>query len=319
MIQFFKLIRYKNLLMIIATQFLMRYALFQPLLETKYSSLAVSLDLQLPFIQFVFLVLATVFICAAGYIINDYFDVNADMINKPDKVVIGKHISRRTAMSLHWVLNIVGILLGGIVSYHIGYINFTSIFVLIITLLWLYSTTFSKQPFVGNILVALLVAMVPLIVAIYELIPLNEMYYQVLKHSFLSFERLLFWSLGYAIFAFLLSLIREMVKDVEDLQGDKAYGRNTVPISLGIPIAKIIISLVYLVTIGALFFVFAMHLRSVLSGLYIFVGIVFPLMLSAVLFVKAQSAQEYKRVSSFLKYIMIIGMAYIPFYNFVVL
>ncbi|MDA3882791.1 MAG: geranylgeranylglycerol-phosphate geranylgeranyltransferase [Bacteroidales bacterium] len=319
MMHFLRLIRYKNLLMIIATQFIIRYALFEPLLRHKYSAVGIGLELQLPFLQFVFLVLATVLICASGYIINDYFDVNADMINKPDKVVIGKHISRRVAIALHWVFNIVGIILGGIVSYSIGYINFTAIFVLIITLLWLYSTTFSKQPFVGNIVVALLVAMVPIIVAIYELIPLDAIYHRVLSSMYLSFERMLFWSLGYAFFAFLLSLLREMIKDVEDLLGDKAYGRNTIPISLGIPVAKVIISAVYVISVGALIIVYFVYLRGWYSGLYIFSAIVLPLLVSGILFIRAQSSREYGIVSTMLKIIMIMGMLYIPFFNFFLL
>ena len=313
---FLQLIRYKNLLIIVATQFIMRYGLFYAMLK-QYRIMNVTLELQLPFIQFLFLVLATVFICAAGYIINDYFDVNMDMINKPDSVIVGKHISRRIVMLWHWIFNVIGILLGIIVSVHIGHWNFAFLFVFIASLLWLYSTSFSKQAFVGNIIVALLVAMVPLIVAIYELIPLNYMYHRVLSKMYLSFETLMFWSLGYALFAFLLSLIREMVKDIEDFEGDAAFGRNTIPIVFGIPVAKFIVMAIYIITLGALLFVFIAYLQDIPSGVYMFLGIIIPLGVSAFLFLRAQSSKNYSRVSLLLKGVMLLGLLYIPFKHYV--
>ena len=309
---FLRLIRVKNLLMIVVTQFVVRYGLLYAMLMNDYKVLDVNLSLQLPFVIFLCLVLATVFICASGYIINDYFDVNTDMINKPDKVVIGKHINRRFAMLMHWLFNIVGVILGGIASVYIGHWNFTILFVLIAMMLWLYSVSFSKQAFVGNIVVALLVAMVPLIIAIFELIPLNNMYYYVLKNVFLSFEILLFWSLGYALFAFLLTLIREIVKDIEDLQGDVAYGRTTVPITLGIPAAKFIVSSLIVITVGALLFVFVAYLFELLTGLYLLFGIILPLCVALILFIRAQESKQYYWVSQILKLIMLLGLIYIP-------
>ena len=316
MMHFLQLIRYKNLLMIIATQFIMRYGLFYAMLG-NYKVMNVTLELQLPFIQFLLLVFATVFICASGYIINDYFDVNMDMINKPDKVIVGKHISRRTAMLWHWIFNIVGITFGAIVSIHIGYWNFTILFVLIASLLWLYSTSFSKQAFVGNIIVSLLFALVPLTVDNYEMILLNLMYHSVLSKMYLSSETLMFWSFGYALFAFLLSFIREMVKDVEDFEGDAAFGRNTIPIALGIPVAKFIVSAVYVITLGALIFVFFAYLQEVESGIYVFSGIIIPLFISSLFFIRAKTSKNYSVVSGMLKGIMVLGLLYIPFKHYV--
>jgi len=294
--------------MIIATMLIVRYALLEPMLHNEYRFMDVTLRLQLPLIQFVFLVFATLFLTASGYIINDYFDVNADMVNKPDKVIIGKHISRRLAMLLHWVFNILGVVLGGIVSYHIGFFNFTLIFVFIAGLLWFYSTTFSKEPFIGNILVSILVALVPLIEAVYELIPLNFMYKNILNSLYLSFEQLLFWSLGYSIFAFLVSLVREMVKDIEDLEGDSAYGRNTIPIAYGIKAAKYITTAVFGISIFALIFVNIAFIDQSASQLYIYIGILLPLAVSTFLFIKADSPKQYHLVSTLLKIVMIMGL-----------
>ena len=303
--------------MIIATQLVVRYGLIKPMIENEYRVMDITLELQFPLLQFIFLILATVLICASGYIINDYFDVNSDMVNKPHKVIVGKFISRRTAMTLHWVFNIVGVILGGIASYSVGYLNFTLLFVFIAGLLWFYSTTFSKEPFVGNIIVSLLVAFVPLIVAIYELLPLNFMYKNILNSLFLSFEQLLFWSLGYAIFAFLLSLIREMVKDVEDLEGDAAYGRNTIPIAYGVKIAKYVTTSIFAVTLIALVWVQLAYVQETVSGIFIFAAIILPLLVAGFLFLRADSSKEYHTVSLLLKLIMVMGLIFIPLKNYV--
>lgn len=308
---FLQLIRYKNLAIIVATMFVIRYGLLLPMLQQDYAILQVQLELQFSFFNFILLVLATVSLSASGYIINDYFDVNADMMNKPDKVVIGAHINRRTAMVLHWFLNIVGVVLGGIASFAIGYPHFVMIFIFVAGLLWFYSTSFSKEPLLGNVIVAVLVALVPLIAAIYELLPLNFMYKHILNSMYVSFEGMLFWSLGYSLFAFLLTLVREMVKDIEDLEGDAAYGRNTLPIAFGIVPAKYITASMFIVTIGALLFVLFAYLHTGYAQLYMAVGILLPLVITLVLFVMAQTAQAYHRVSTFLKIIMILGLLYV--------
>ena len=309
--KFLQLIRYKNLLMIIVTMFIVRYGLILPMLKYNYTILQVTLELQLPFIQFVLLVLATVFLSASGYIINDYFDVNADMMNKPDSVIIGKYIHRRIGMALHWIFNILGVICGGIVSFSIGFPQFTMIFIFIAGLLWFYSTAFSKEPFIGNIIIAALVALVPLIAAIYDLLPLNFMYKNILYAKYVSFEGMLFWSLGYSLFAFLITLIREMVKDIEDLEGDAAYGRNTIPIAYGIKTAKYITFSIYVITIIALIFVHIAYLENVFSMLYLYLGIIIPLFISSIFFIRADSAKSFHRVSTFLKFIMIFGLTYI--------
>ena len=125
------------------------------MLVVRYALIGLFMPLQLSFVGFGLLVLATVCISAAGYIINDYFDVNADMMNKPDKVIIGKSINRRNAMIMHWCLNIVGCICGGLVSFGIGRPNFTFVFIFIAGILWFYSTTFSKEPVLGNVVIAL--------------------------------------------------------------------------------------------------------------------------------------------------------------------
>ena len=315
--RFLQLIRYKNLLIIIATMIIIRYGLLLPMLTSNYDMLGVTMELQFSLFNFILLVLATVFISASGYIINDYFDVNSDMMNKPDSVIIGKHINRRFAMSMHWIFNILGIACGVVVSFAVKLPQFSFIFIFISGLLWFYSTTFSKEPFIGNLIIAVLVGLVPLIEAIFELIPLNIMYKNYLQELYVSFEALLFWSLGYALFAFLTTLVREMVKDIEDLEGDAAYGRNTIPIAFGIQTAKYVTISIFIVTISSLVFVNFAYLDELFAKIYLLFGIVVPLIISLVLFMRADSAPAYHRVSTFLKIIMIFGLLYIVSKNFI--
>ncbi|MDR0941737.1 MAG: geranylgeranylglycerol-phosphate geranylgeranyltransferase [Bacteroidales bacterium] len=309
-----QLIRYKNLAIILCTMCVVRYGIVYPM--AAYTPLGlVTTELQFSLFHFIMLVMATVCISAAGYIINDYFDVSADMMNKPEKVIIGKRISRRKAMMLHWIFNGVGVVCGAIASIAIGHLYFSLIFVFIAGLLWFYSTTFSKEPLIGNIIVALLVAVVPLITAVYELLPLNFFYQHILISRFQSFTPILMWCFGFSVFAFLYSLIREIVKDIEDLEGDAAYGRNTLPIAFGIKISKIIVLIMYGISIAALIVVQLLYVSELFSYLYISLALAVPTIISAYLFYKAHTAHEYHRVSSSLKLILIAGLLYVVLRN----
>ena len=302
---YLRLVRYKNLLIIIATMFIIRYGIINAFMP-----------LQLTFVGFCLLVLATVCISAAGYIINDYFDVNADMMNRPDTVIIGKSINRRNAIILHWVLNIIGCICGFLVSYGVGRPSYTFVFMFIAGILWFYSTTFSREPIVGNIVVAVLVAVVPLIETLYEVLPLLSMPIEFLADMHIKFEDILMWSLGYALFAFLLTLLREMVKDIEDVEGDRSYGRNTLPIAYGISIARYATIGVAIIILAAIIFVQVVKLHDVYSLIYLNVLISAPMLYVIVRLCKAEDAQDYSHVSLILKITMLLGLLYLFPYVF---
>ena len=302
---FLRLIRYKNLLIIIVTMIVIRYAL-----------IGVFMPYQLSTIGFSLLVAATVCISAAGYIINDYFDVNADMMNKPDKVIIGKSINRRNAMILHWAFNIVGCICGALVSFGIGYPKYSFIFLFIAGVLWFYSTTFSKEPVLGNVVVALLVATVPIIEILYEMLPLLSLPLDIMQQLHIRLEEIFVWALGYTLFAFLLTLQREMVKDIEDLEGDKTYGRNTLPIALGLKVARICTLVVSIVVIVAIVVSQICKLSDTFSVIFINGFITLPLLYGLFVFVKADSSEEYAKVSLILKLVMLMGLLYLICYMF---
>ena len=302
---FLRLIRYKNLLIIIATMLIIRYAL-----------IGVFMPFQLSTVGFVLLVVATVCLSAAGYIINDYFDVNADMMNKPDKVIIGKTINRRNAMIFHWIFNIVGCVCGALVSFGIGLPKYSFIFLFIAGVLWFYSTTFSKEPVLGNVVIALLVASVPIIEILYEMLPLLSLPMDILQQLHIRFEELFVWGLGYTLFAFLLTLQREMVKDIEDLEGDRTYGRNTLPIAFGLKAARICTFGVSVVVIAGIVVSQVCKLSDSFSLIFINVCITLPLLYGLYVFVKADSSEEYAKVSFVLKLVMLMGLLYLISYMF---
>src|SRR5690554_266337 len=155
---FFKLIRWTNLLIILLTQYFVWQFVIQPL--NKWSEIPVFLN----FPNFLILSCSTIFIAAAGYIINDYFDVKIDLINKPEKVIIEKIINRRAAIIWHSFLNFSGLGLSLFLALQLGNIWVWGIHVLCTILLWFYSTKFKREFVSGNILVALLTALTILIV-----------------------------------------------------------------------------------------------------------------------------------------------------------
>lgn len=316
---FLQLIRYKNLIIIALTLYLLRHCIIEPLLRLD------GLQLQLTHFHFFMLVLSTVLLTAAGYVINDYFDRKTDMLNRPDKVIVGKKIRRRTAMLLHIIFNVTGILFGLYISYYIGYLSFGLIFILVAGILWFYSTTYKRQFLIGNIIVAVLTGLVPLMVIVFEIPLLNQNYGKIIILKDINFINIIAWSAGYAIFAFMMNLIREIVKDAEDFEGDRAFGRNSMPIVLGQKLTKIIISSLIAITIVGLlgaYFIFLLHDASGridwISIVYIFLFLIVPLFYLIFLVIMADSKEKFHKASNLSKIIMLTGILYMPVFRLVV-
>ncbi|HEX2394161.1 MAG TPA: geranylgeranylglycerol-phosphate geranylgeranyltransferase, partial [Bacteroidales bacterium] len=211
-----RLIRWPNLLIVAATQILTRQCILAPLLR------GANMDIQVPPFIFFLLVISTVFIAAGGYAINDYFDRKIDMINKPDSMVVGTHIYPRHAMAWHLIFTITGVILGAFVAIRLGLAYLSLIFFMVSGLLWFYSTTYKSELLLGNIIVALLTALVPFIVLVFEIPLLAKEYGSPFREIS---KYLIFWITGFSLFAFLLNLTREIVKDAQDFEGDQAYGK----------------------------------------------------------------------------------------------
>lgn len=311
--KFLHLVRYKNLLIIILTQYLMRWSIIKPILEIN------EFELQFSELNFFFLVMATVFITAAGYVINDYFDTKTDLVNRPDTVIIGRTLNRRWAILLHVILNTIGIGLGVYISFYIGIPALSIVFILITGILWFYSTTYKRQFLIGNIIVAFLTALVPLMVVLFEIPLLNKEYGLLMKEMQLNFMHIIFWVSAFAMFAFLLSMIREIIKDIEDFEGDSAYGRKTMPIVLGVLNSKIIVITFILTTLFSLLYLNLRFLNDVITLIYFIVVLIIPLLFLVYNIFVAENKKEYQRASNLSKLIMLAGILYALVANYIII
>jgi 4-hydroxybenzoate polyprenyltransferase len=311
---FLNLIRWPNLLIVILTMVLMRYAVLAPLIGRigvillKGTGGEIPMVLQFPLVDFILLVIATVFLTAGGYVINDYFDIKTDLINK-GKVIVGTRVPRRQAMMWHNIFNIAGVSIGFYISWRSGYFWLGTMFLLVSGLLYFYSASYKRQFLIGNLVVATLVAMVPLLVVIYEW-PALYRYYTVNAISLPDINFILYWVGGFAVFAFLTTLTREIIKDIEDFEGDIAYGRNTVPVVTGVLAAKIIsISLITL-TVALLYLVWYMFINDKITLIYLSVAIVLPLGYVIFKVVVSSDRKQLHNASSIMKVVMLTGILY---------
>lgn len=310
----FQLIRFKNLLFIVLIQYLTRYALVKPLAE------ALQYDLVTGNLYFWLIVAATVFIAAGGYIINDYFDTRIDEINKPEAVIIGKSISRRKAMLLHQILTGAGVFIGLLLSWVAKSYISAVIFLFIPGLLWFYSSVYKRQFLVGNIIVALCAGLVPMTIVLFEVFFMRNKFGTEIIENGVTYL-ILFWGAVFSAFAFITTLIREIVKDMEDEEGDREMECNTLPIVAGPMLTKIIVvvlSLTTVITILAGYFRYTSAINNNFTLLYLFLGIIFPFLYFIMNLIKARTPYEYHQAANIVKFVMFAGtMFLIPVYMLV--
>jgi 4-hydroxybenzoate polyprenyltransferase len=302
---FYKLIRLPNLFFIALTQVLFQFCIYYPL----YRGVLPEKDL----FHFIFLVLASLFIAAAGYVINDYFDINIDEINKPDKMVVDKIIHRRWAIAWHFMLSFTGLVFTALALpvFEKWYLILANI--ACVALLWFYSTNFKKSLLIGNIVISLLTAWTILVVFFSKVSASNA--FEPGNHSQPKFFRIAFL---YAGFAFVCSLIREAIKDIEDLKGDERYGSRSMPIAWGINASKVYIAVWMIVLIIMLLTLEVYILQFRWWGLiaYGLLLIIVPLVLIFRKLFKASSAEDYHNLSTWIKLVMLAGILSMIFFYF---
>jgi len=297
-----QLIRFKNLLLIALVQILIKYALF-PSLSMFIDGTSVFVSTTLDPFQFILLVISTLCIASGGYIINDILDVNADSINKPDQLVIGKHISVNKAYNYYMIFTVIGVVLGFYLSHAVGQSSFFAIFVIIAALLYIYATFLQQILLVGNIVIGLMVGLSLIIVGIFDLLPAVTPQNQYLQSS--MFEVLF----DYSVFAFIITLIREIVKDIQDVDGDYKAQLKTLPIVLGINRASKIAFVITIIAIGILIYYLAAFLyMQEIVVVYFLITVIAPLVYVAIKLFTAEKKTEFKKISKWLKVIMLLGI-----------
>ena len=308
---YLQLVRYPNLIIVALTQYAIRYGVIDPMLSAASTNLPnADFHLQLGPFHFFLLVLSTICLTAAGYVINDYFDTRTDFFNRPDKVLVGTKIPRRQVMMTHVLLSFVGVVLGFYISFHIGIPLLGFIFVLISGMLYFYSTTYKRQFLIGNILVDIMTGLVPLMVVLFELPELNKAYGEILVNYNTNLMYIFYWVVGFSVFAFLTNLIREIVKDVEDFEGDKVYGRNSIPVVLGVKNSKIIINALVIITLVLLFYVYFRFLGDPITLIYFSLFLFLPFLFLSFKTMKAENKSDYHLIGNGLKIIMLAGIIY---------
>lgn len=311
MLKYLKLIRVQNLLFIILIQFMIRQFVLVPLLETY------GFDLHNEQLHLYLLIAASVLIAAGGYVLNDYFDVKIDTINKPGSVLVGKSISKRAAMLMHQLFTLCGVVIGLLLAWKLKSASLAFIFVVIPGLLWFYSASYKRQLIIGNLVIAFIAALSVIIVAVCE-VALLEISYSDLIYNTPIPAQLYAWTGGFAGFSLLLTWIREIIKDMEDEYGDRELECRTMPIVWGKTATKFIVTLMILTTLFLLFFVNESYIgfEGNLTLKYIIFGLALPLCFLTYLTIRAKKPADYHQASVLTKFIMFIGLLYSPVFYF---
>jgi 4-hydroxybenzoate polyprenyltransferase len=292
---YLKLIRYQNLLMLALMQLIFRYGF----LELQ------NIPLALADWQYIILVIATVCIAAGGYIINNIFDVETDTENKPENVIVGKFISETKAYNLYFGFTVIGVAIGFYLSNVINKPSFASIFIVIAATLYFYATSLKQSLLIGNFIVALLLSFSVIIIGIFDLFPLtNEENRPIMG---LLFSILL----DYAVFTFIINFIREIVKDLQDVNGDSHQGMNTLPIFLGVNKTTKLVFGLSIIPISLILNYINSNLFSsglIYGTLYGLVFILAPLIYFTTKIWSAKTTQDFHHLSTVIKWILFFGI-----------
>lgn len=300
---FFRLIRWQNLIIIALTQYLVRHFLIEPFYKIQHISL------QMNHIDFALFVLTIVLVSGAGYIINDIFDVKIDSINKPEKVIIGNCISEKKAYLYYYIMNGIAVLTGAYIGIKVGSFNLGLLFMVPIAVFYFYSLKYKRLFLWGNLVISLLTGFLVLIVWVFEFLIIRKNGI-AFADGLRAYWFITYFVLAYALFAFLISLIREFVKDIEDMEGDSKWGCTTLPVVVGADNAKKIASLLAVIGIIVVVY-FQIKLKNIglgyLAGV-LMIAVQGPFAYLAYKIWKAKEKADFHFASNIAKVIMVLGI-----------
>jgi 4-hydroxybenzoate polyprenyltransferase len=274
-------------------QLIFRYGFF------KYQHIPLALSSW----QYNLLVLSTVLIAAGGYVINNIFDQDTDLINNPKKVIVGIIISEKQSYNIYIALTSTGVAIGFYLANVIAKPSFAAIFILIAATLYLYAASLKQMLLIGNIIVALLLSFSVIIVGVFDLFPVTTVENKLQMRVYFSIL------IDFAIFTFLINLLREITKDIEDFEGDSSLGMNTFPIFVGKKKAiKILFGLSFVPLIVILYYINQYLLDLLYVTIYLLLFVCGPLLIFILKIWNADSKEEFHSLSLLLKWILLFGI-----------
>jgi 4-hydroxybenzoate polyprenyltransferase len=312
---FFNLIRWKNLLITGGLILILKFVVFETAIQETISMSRSQLSTG----QSLILILSLIFLAAAGYIINDIYDVKTDHINKPDKMIIGVSISEKTGNILFYICNFIGIGLGVYLGYQMGNYQIGLLHGFVAMIFWIYSVYLKGTTLIGNIIIAFASSTVPMIYFGFEGYAYIQEYSEVLAQNYGSHiggpnEILFNFCLTLSVFAFILSLAREIVKDIEDRKGDAATGAKTLPIAFGEKVAKRAVQFLLLCCSSLVIWMIHFKLSdaqfvNLFFTIYCYLTILTPSVYLIVLLFNTNRKEDYSKASLLLKFIMVSGIS----------
>lgn len=309
MFSIFKLIRWQNLLFSALVVWLMDKMVAVPLLDRAL------FGEQLPWWMLCMLMFSVLMIAAGGYAINDYFDVKIDQINRPDRLLVTRDISKHQAMLVHQLMTIVGIVVGLVLAWLTRSWSLALVFIFVPGLMWFYSSTYKRQFIVGNLIVSFAAALVPFTVAMANTAYMNRLYGNEIMQYAVVRKELYVWIGCFGLFAFLTTLVREIIKDLQDRIGDRELECHTMPILLGEFWTKCIITLfILLLAAVACVVVFRLlpfsHEWNSMPVRYLIFGLILPLCCELYLIWSARIPSDYRFAQGLMKFVMFIGVMF---------
>ena len=303
-----QLVRWSNLFFLGALIYVMEKWVVVPILDD------VAFGEQLPWYILLLIAAATILIAAGGYVINDYFDIKIDRINRPDQLIVTQYISKENAMRLSIGLSGVGMVCGLVAAWLLRSSAIAILFAIIPGLLWFYSSSYKRLLIIGNVTIALLSALSPMMIAIANVAQLQLKYSTILPYTTLEHD-IYAWVGGFSLFAFLLTWIREIVKDLQDQMGDRELECHSMPIVWGNIVTKIVVTaLIVLTTVLIGWFWYSLlpfdHSWQSFSTRYIVLAIIIPLWGALWLLWAAKIPSDYRTCQQVLKLTMFLGMLY---------